>query len=270
MLRLHPAPAVSRPLVGAYLELDPPLAPAADGILIFSNYIASLDGRISLADHAGQQQVPESIGNARDWRLYQELAAQSDVLIVSGRYFRQFSAGCAQAPLPLDAGGYPDLVEWRRARGMSAQPAVAVVSASLDLPADALAAVADRRCLVLTAADADGARLRRLATAGIEVWQSPSPGEVGGGWMRARLRDAGFRIACMIAGPAVHRTLLAAGALDEIFLTVRHVLAGGADFRCIVQGDLPGPVPLALVQAWLDEGDAVGQHFTRWRVDRPA
>ena len=49
-----------------------------------------LDGRIALpAAGRSSHQVPPAIANARDWRLFQELAAQADLLITSARYFRQ-------------------------------------------------------------------------------------------------------------------------------------------------------------------------------------
>ncbi len=264
--RLWPGPEARRSLRGLHLDL--PLAPAADGLLLFSNYIVSLDGRISRADGAGGQEVPPALANARDWRLYQELAARSDVLIVSGRYFRQLAAGRAQAMLPVDVGAHPDLARWRAGRGMSPQPDLVVLSASLDLPPDALARFADRRIVVMTGKEAGSEAARRLEANGVEVARCDAAGGPGvdGGWLRRQLVERGWRLACMIAGPAVHRTLLAAGALDEMFLTLRHMLLGGDDFTTIVEGGLPAEVSLSLAHLWLDEGDEPGQFFSRWRV----
>ncbi len=234
--------------------------------MLFSNYIASLDGRISRADGAGGQEVPGALANARDWRLYQELAARSDVLLVSGRYVRQLAEGRAQAMLPVDVAAHPDLARWRSAHGLPPQPDVVVLSGSLDLPLDALARFANRRVTVMTNAAVDGASVRRLESHGIEVARCAEAARgVTGGWVRRQLAARGWRLACMIAGPAVHRTLLAAGALDEVFLTLRHVLLGGDDFATIVQGDLPVKA-LELVHLWMDEADAPGQFFSRWRV----
>jgi hypothetical protein len=30
--------------------------------------------------------IPKNLTNARDWRLYQQLAAQADLIIIGGRY----------------------------------------------------------------------------------------------------------------------------------------------------------------------------------------
>ena len=89
ILRLYPKPHVMVPLEGVYLQLNLHKQGTAKKPLIYSNYIASLDGRISVRDaETGEFRVPETIANKRDWRLYQELAAQCDVIITSARYFR--------------------------------------------------------------------------------------------------------------------------------------------------------------------------------------
>jgi len=56
----------------------------------------------------------------------------------------------------------------------------------------------------------------------------------------------------MIAGPEVHRTLLD-GGLDMLFLTERHRLLGGDDFRTIMQGNLGRPADMQLCSLYLDE-----------------
>lgn len=102
VLRLYPAPPEPTQLEGLYLKLNLHLQVEVGEILIYSNYIASMDGRISLRDTStGRFIVPEAIANKRDWRLYQELAAQSDVMITSARYFRQLAKGEAQDLLPV-------------------------------------------------------------------------------------------------------------------------------------------------------------------------
>jgi len=45
--------------------------------------------------------VPDSVANPRDWRLFQELAAQADVLVMSARHLRELAAGAAQDSLRL-------------------------------------------------------------------------------------------------------------------------------------------------------------------------
>ncbi len=124
---------------------------------VYSNFISSLDGRIAVGESGrATHTVPAAITNPRDWRLYQELAGQADILITSGRFFRQSSVGEAQDILPV--GGEPafaDIRRWRIEQGLQAQPDIAIMSGSLDIPPDALQPYRNRRLIVVTGADAD-------------------------------------------------------------------------------------------------------------------
>ena len=124
LTRLLPAPPQTVPLEGAYLSLDLHRQAGAGDMLIYANYIASVDGRIALRHPvSGEFSVPTSLANPRDWRLYQELAAQADIMIVSARYMRQLAKGTAQDLLPVGEGeAYRDLREWRAAEGLAPQP----------------------------------------------------------------------------------------------------------------------------------------------------
>lgn len=178
VLRLHPAPQQRCGLKGLYLGLNLHRQASDGDVLVYSNFIASVDGRIALPDpDSGEYVVPGDIANRRDWRLYQELAAQADVLLVSGRYFRQLEKGCAQDMLPLgDEPEYADLHDWRQRQQLAPQPAVFVFSQSLDIPVQALASLAGRQVAVLTGAQADSGKRQELARAG---WRSSQQGTVG-------------------------------------------------------------------------------------------
>jgi len=263
VLQLYPAPQQQMALKGLYLAQQLHRQAADDDVLIYANYIASLDGRISLPDVNGEQGVPATLANKRDWRLYQELAAQSDMMLTSARYFRQLAKGNAQDLLPVGAGeDYADLRDWRQAQGLKAQPDVAIVSASLDIPQAALEKVQDRRVLVLTTARADTAKVVVLEALGVKVLIA---GEkwVEGELLKQALVANDYRSAYMIAGPALHATLVQAGVLDYLFLTTRHMLLGGDDFSTIMQGELNTPVELALVSRYLDAHS--GQDFACYR-----
>lgn len=109
------------PLEGLYLRLNLHQSAGEGHLLIYSNYVASLDGRISRYNiETDNFEVPESLANERDWQLYQELAAQSDILITSGRYFRQLSLGNAQDMLPVGSS-FDGLKQWRTQQGLKEQ-----------------------------------------------------------------------------------------------------------------------------------------------------
>jgi len=268
VLRLYPMPHEQMPLAGLYLGLNLHRQAADGDVLVYSNYIASMDGRISLRDaNTGQFVVPDAIANKRDWRLYQELAAQADVMITSARYFRQLATGQAQDLLPVGQGkDYADLLDWRHDQGLDTQPAVAIVSNSLDIPVAALDRVQGRDIYVFTTAQADPAWETALKRHGAHVIHAGSSEGVNGGALRRQLAGLGFSSAYMIAGPQVHGTLIRAGALDRLFLTTHHTLLGGGAFHTILQGELAAPARLALQTLYLDAEPDNQQMFAQYSL----
>lgn len=247
-----PAPQAARlPLAGLYLQH--PLHRLSDepAALVYSNFVTSLDGRIALP-RAGRAShgVPPAIGNSRDWRLFQELAAHADVIITSARYFRQYARGEAQDHLPVGPGErFADLRQWRLDAGLSAQPDIAVFSASLDIPAEAMDTFRARRVHVFTGEQADAARGRQLRDAGIEVHAVGSGAGVDGARATARLTALGYRRIYSVAGPAVLHTLLRAGVLQRLYLTFAHRIVGGEVFDTLCWGPELQPAPRAALRS---------------------
>ncbi|MEN8803429.1 MAG: pyrimidine reductase, partial [Thiogranum sp.] len=140
VIELYPASGTRKPLKGLYLSQMLETGKLHESPFIYSNFISSLDGRIALPGPGrNSHQVPPAIANKRDWRLFQELAAQADLLITSARYFRQSEDQEAQAELPVGSSAeFDDLRAWRIERGLSPQPDIAFFSASLDVPVNAI------------------------------------------------------------------------------------------------------------------------------------
>lgn len=259
---LHPEPG-PRQLAGLYM--DPGWRAAAqagpEGCFVYANYVASLDGRIAVAAGAGEPlQVPEAIANARDWRLYLELAAQADVLLISGRYVRELAAGTAQAEFALGEDAPADLLEFRRSLGLAPRPAIAVLSASLELPPGPLAAASrQRRVLVLTIPGASPARRRELATVGCEVLDA-GESQVLAPRALAALGERGLGYVYAISGPEVLRTLVAADRLNRLYLTTVFRLLGGDAIATLLRGDaLQPPTRFRLREAYLDQSPDVSE-----------
>jgi len=259
---LYPQAVTDLPLKGLYLDLKLHQQADMGDMFIYSNYIASLDGRIALRDQAtGEFSVPAAIANQRDWRLYQELAAQSDVMITSARYFRQLEKGCAQDLLPVGREPYfSDLALWRAEQGLKAQPDVVIVSASLDIPLTAVASLQDRQVWVISTEQADAKKVQGLENIGVKVLTA-GKGKVQGTLLKQALINQGYRSAYMIAGPAVHHTLLADGVLNRLFLSTHLSLLGGNDFHSILNGDMSA-VQASLASLYLDVkgGQMFGQY----------
>ncbi len=247
----------SRALHGLYL--DPrwreAAVPGPDGCFVYANFVVSLDGRIATAAAPAEPLgVPAAIANPRDWRLYLELAAQADVLLVSGRYVRELATGTAQAGFALGADAPADLLAFRARQGLAPRPAIAVLSASLDLPPAPLAAARrERPVLILTGAAADGARRRVLEANGCEVVVA-GQSTVQAAQLLPELAARGLRYVYAIAGPEVLRTLVVAGRLDRLYLTRVFRLLAGDWFATLLAGELlPSPVEFRLREAYLDQ-----------------
>ncbi len=243
VMRLYPMPQREVRLQGLYLHSH--LGDAGDSKrpLVYTNFITSLDGRIAI-EHpvTGERGVPEFITNPRDWRLYQELAARADVLLVSARFLRELARGEAQDNLPLSNDpAFADLTRWRAQQGLPSQPAVVVLSASLDLPLKTLSALQDRQVFVATGEQADVEAVRSIECSGARVLYAGDNRKVNGKRLIDQLVAQGFSSIYSIAGPGVLETLLRARVLDRIYLTQVHRLIGGASYDTLYEGRLLSP-----------------------------
>ncbi len=267
ILQLHPHSQQQCSLTGLYLKLNLHQEAQQSDLLIYANYISSVDGRISLRDaESGEFMVPASIANGRDWRLYQELAAQADIMITSARYFRQLAMGKAQDLLPVGtAPEYADLAEWRVQQGLNRQPDVVIISNSLDIPANALAQLEDRRVIICTSEQADVQKVNQLQASGFTVLIAGTQ-QVEGKRFKQCLINLGYRSAYMIAGPEVHRTLLNDHVLDRLFLTTRLNLLAGDDFHTILNGSLANPAELELLSLYMDRDASSQQLFAQYAL----
>jgi len=270
ILTLYPhALQPSRALHGLYLTLNLHRQAAKLDVLIYANYIASMDGRIALPDAAsGEFMLPSTLANQRDWRMYQELAAQADVMLTSARYFRQLAKGKAQDLLPVGTtDAFADLAAWRQQQGLKHQPDVVIISNSLDIPASALAQITDRRVLVFSSQQADDKRVQNLQSLGVTVVIAGRR-NVEGSLLRQQLIKHGYRSAYMIAGPEVHRTLIQAHVLNRLFLTTRLNLLAGDVFHTLLNGNINHPAELELISLYLDQHPSSPQLFAQYGLNQ--
>ena len=242
--RLLPSPSKAFPLEGLYLDHDLYSKGSPGKPFVYSNFITSLDGRIAIArEGSATHVVPTEITNSRDWRLYQELAGQADLLVTSGRYFRQSLLGEAQDELPLGSKqAFDDIRDWRSVRGLTPQPDIAIMSSSLNIPLAALEPYRNRRIYVVTGEAADPARAAALEAYGVTVIRAGSGVKVNGRQMRDELGQHGYRSIYAIAGPAVFHTLLASRILDRLYLTITEQILGGDSYETLSRGALLEPV----------------------------
>ncbi len=261
ILQLYPNTA-TLPLKGLYLGHELRRL-ATQTPFVYANFVTSLDGRIAVPDQEkGGMKVPPQIANGRDWRLFQELAIQADLIITTGRYLRDYAAGKAQEILRVyDDPRFADLRAWRTAQGLPTQPDLVVVSSSLNFPMPEALTHGGRRVLVVTHRKADPQRVRALEA---ELGQVLTAGDerVEGRTFVQLMGEMGYRFIYSAAGPRIAHMLLADGMLDRLYLTQVCRVLGGTSFSTIVEGP-PLEVDLPLLHLYYDPYvfDGVGQWF---------
>lgn len=272
VLRLFPTPSEMLDRHGLYLNLELDRE-ALTQPLVYANFLSSLDGRIAVADEFGNMQLPKQLTSASDFRLFLELHAQADCLITHGGYLRALAAG--RLGNILQVGIHPagaDLLDWRLRRGLPAQPAVVVVSGSLDFEIPVSVRDSGQRCLIATTDNADPRRVKHWQAKGYELIVVRGETWVDGGQLAAALEARGFRTLYLIAGPRMLETMAHGGRLARLFQTTSHQLLGGADFHTILPGgELNRNVPMVLRSLYYDAPakTQVGQWYAQFEC-KPA
>lgn len=269
VLQLYPLPSQERPLEGLYLDHNlREQGPRAEGRpTIYSNFVTSLDGRIAIPHPSRPgMMVPKSTSNERDWRLFQELAAQADLIISSGRYLRDWADGRAQEILQVDDPRFADLRAWRRDRGLPPQPDIAIISRSMRFPIPDVLTEGGRKVVVFTTADADQERVEAVEQ---KLGKIVVAGETGveGEPLARSMADLGYKTVYAAAGPKIHHLLLTDGVLDRLYLTYANRLLGGDPFSSTVEGPLLEPaVDMTLGAVYYDPHapDGLGQLFVQY------
>jgi riboflavin biosynthesis pyrimidine reductase len=150
-----------------------------------------------------------------------------------------------------------ELRDAREVEGLARDPVAVIVSARLDLPVDLpIFGEPEQRVIVATGSDAS------LPEVKAEVVYERCADDLR--LLAARLREQhGIRSVVCEGGPTLNSYLLAAGLVDELWLSLHPKLAGGAAALSIVAGrELVEPTELEPIS--VAEGD--GDLFTRWRV----
>jgi len=206
--------------------------------------VLSADGGVA---HDGRS---APLTGAADRAALRTLRAAADVVLVGAGTARHEAYGPLLLPEQLRA--------WRRDRGRSDLPALAVVSAGLDLPPGLRLFEGGNRPLVVTCAAAPDVRRADLAAradllvAGVQQVDLPAALDT--------LAARGMTRVLCEGGPRLLGALLAAGRLDELCMTLAPTLVGAA--QGMVATALDRPVPLQLLH--LVEQD--GALLLRWSV----
>lgn len=273
MLRLYPGPPQEAAVNGAYLAHALHRLGSAARPFVYADFVSSLDGRIALDEPGGgESRLPAALRSANDFRLLLELAAQADGLVTHGGYLRAIAAGRLDDILQVGKQpGTEDLAAWRKANGLSPQPAIAIASASLDFPLPPSLARHGQRVMVATGTGAPADKVAALRAQGCEVFVAGQGRYVEGASLTRELGARGFRSLFLLAGPRMLEAMLRDRMLARLYLTIAHCVLGGAAFHTLVAGPELGPAgQLRLASLHYDaaQPDGAGQWFAQFEALR--
>jgi riboflavin biosynthesis pyrimidine reductase len=238
ILELYPHAGTMRALEGTYLAHELHVRGTPEQPFVYANFVSSLDGRIAIVEaHTGESYVLEDLTSGHDWRLFQELQAQADCMVTHGGYLRALGAGKFQDILQVGLAKQAlDLGEWRNAHGLTRQPAIAIVSRTLDF---SIPPSLERHGQPVHIITADGAPADRVAfwrEQGYEVVFAGPGASVEGAPLVRTLAARGYARLYLLAGPQMLETVLRDGSLSRLYLTLTHQLVGGEMFHTLTAG----------------------------------
>lgn len=240
--RLYPRPG-EVDVVEAVAHLDLGSRAPAERPYVVLNMVSTLDGK------AVVDGTTRSLGGEADRLLFHGLRTQADAIMAGAGTVRAERYGRAVRSEALTAR--------REAAGLDPNPPLVVVSGSLALPADLpVLQDPDARVIIATAAE------HEIEGVKAQVAYERTGDDLS--LLLARLREEhGIRSVLCEGGPTLNFFLLAAGLVDELFLSLSPQLVGGPNALTIVGGrQLPNGAGAELISL-LESG---GELFSRWKI----
>jgi len=186
---------------------DEQLVPLREGPWLRANFIASIDGAATVDGLSG------GLGTAADQRVFELLRRTSDAVLVGAGTVRAEGYG----PMRVSEQS----ASWRVRNGMPPHPVFVIVSGSLDLdPASPIFTNAPVKPIIVTIAGHDLKAFDGLAdvvVAGTTLNLAT---------MLAALHRRGLLRILNEGGPTLFTSLLEAGMVDELRLTISPTIAG--------------------------------------------
>ncbi|MFF0595504.1 pyrimidine reductase family protein [Streptomyces antibioticus] len=225
----------------------PPPAPGEPRPWLRANMVSTLDGA---AQHDGRSQP---ISTAADMRIFGTLRGLADVVVAGAETVRQEQYRPARARAEFAAR--------REAAGQPPAPAIAVVTASLDLDFSLPLFTSPLvPTLVLTGAAAAPDRVAAAEKAGARVVIAGDGMGVDPARAVRALAGLGHTRLLTEGGPRLLGQFIAAGVLDELCLTVSPMLTAGDAQRVAGGPSVPVPQRFALMSLLEEDGFLFGRY----------
>ncbi|MFN8111791.1 MAG: dihydrofolate reductase family protein [Solirubrobacterales bacterium] len=206
--RLLPDPGETT-VAGLLEDYDPGARAGDERPFVFTNFALTVDGHATIDGRSG------AIGSDTDTAMLVGLRTHPDAVMIGAGTLRAEGYGRVVSD--------PAKRELRESRGLSPDPLMVVVSNRLEIPWEAPLFTAGAGEVVIFTASA---REAPATATPVEIVRHPSRVDLVS--LLAELRgERGIRSLLCEGGPTLHGELLAAGLVDELFVTRSPRLAGG-------------------------------------------
>jgi riboflavin biosynthesis pyrimidine reductase len=232
---------------------------------VYANFVYTVDGVVAIPSIPRSNDLVAA-GSRADHLVMGLLRAFADVVLVGAGTLHASPHGTWRAEKVYPAAA-AELAELRRSLGRADAPVVAILTGRGSI--DVAHPVLETGALVLTSEEGAAHLVGRLPAATEVVTLGTGP-ELDLGAAVGELRSRGHAFVLSEAGPHTFGGLLAAGVVDELFLTVSPLLVGdagpGSRYRLVESADLLPPVRSRLLSVRRHE-----QHlFLRYELQNPA
>jgi riboflavin biosynthesis pyrimidine reductase len=243
VIELDPLEVLYESPAAALSELTVPLERLYGGGLgfaaptVYTNFVASLDGSVSLPKIPQSNKLISADSEA-DHFVMGLLRALADVVVIGSGTLRGSPSGTWSPTRPHPPSASL-LAELRRLRGQPERPELAILTGSGAI--DAQHPALDGRAVIMTSTSG-AARLRDRVPEAAEVTPLTADAEIDPRVVLSALQQRGHRLILFEAGPHTFGEFASSGLIDELFLTVSPLLTGGsaATRLSLVEGVEPG------------------------------
>jgi riboflavin biosynthesis pyrimidine reductase len=189
--------------------------------VVYGNFVASLDGIVALPDLPGSSALISG-GDPADRFVVALLRAAADAIVIGAGTFRAHDGPWTAENAFSEAAD--DWAELRRREGMADRPTLVVVTSSGDLGGSG--SKLDDAIVVTTS---EGAQRIGDAAATVDVIETGDAGPIDIRRVVDRLSERGYARILTEGGPKLMGEALEAQVVDELFLTLSPLIAGGGE-----------------------------------------
>jgi riboflavin biosynthesis pyrimidine reductase len=249
----------------AYLGLSFP-EPPAERPYVIVNMVSSADGSVTVVDEKTGAVTERGLGSRFDQRMMRVLRTHADGTLNGAETLRRSGAGSA-----IDDAG---LQAVRTSNGKTANPIAFTLTASgrglpldRDDPKSSFFYSRDFDAVLFASEGADEAQLERVRETGRAVEVLPAHDATG---TMLRLMRERYKIGLLLCegGPSVNASLLAEGAVDELFLTLAPKIVGGGKHAVDLDPPLTRGNLVALQPCRILGAPETGELFLHYRFPR--